>query len=317
MADINGHTRYDNFVLTNQLKDQLATRMNMLNYATVDDSLTANAGMKVKVHKYSASGAAEVVAEGADNTGAITMSYDEAEYTVQTTQAKFVYTDEAQMTDPFLVEGGIRNLSDAITNKVNADIIAELEKADDAHIVQYSTAPAFGDFVDAIATLDIKDTATGAEPEGGELFALCNKGMRAKLQKSLKDDLKYVEAYIRTGYIGTVAGVNLYYCDAISDDVVVIANRKAVTYFRKKAVETEQKREAGIRTNTLYGRIVGFAALTDATKAALIRKPFTYTAVTNPTGNPAEQGWYVKSDDVYSLTTDTTVQSGTTYYVRA
>jgi hypothetical protein len=290
--------------------------MNLLNYATVDDSLTANAGMKVKVHKYSATGAAEVVAEGADNTGSITMGYTEEEYEVGTVQAKFVYTDEAQMADPFLVEGGIRNLSDAITNKVNADIIAELEKADDAHTIQYSTAPAFGDFVDAIASLDIKDTATGAEPEGGELFALCNKGMRAKLQKALKDDLKYVEAYIRTGYIGTVAGVNLYYCDAISDDVVVIANRAAVTYFRKKGVETEQKREPGTRTNTLYGRVVGFAALTDAGKAAKIRKPFVYTAVVSPTGNPAEQGWYTKSGDVYTLTTDTSVQDGTTYYVR-
>lgn len=317
MADVSGHTRYDNFVLTNQLKDQLATRMNMLNYATVDDTLTANAGMKVKVHKYQANGAAETVAEGADNTGDIKMSYAETEYEVGTVQAKFVYTDEAQMTDPFLVEGGIRNLSDAITNRVNADIIAQLESADDAHTVIWSTAPAFGDFVDAIATLDIKDNATGAENSAGELFGLLNKNMRAKLQKALKDDLKYVEAFVRTGYIGTVAGVNLYYCDAISDDTIVIGSRQAVTYFRKKGVETEQKREPGTRTNTLWGRIVGFAALTDATKVAKIRKPFVYTAVTNPTGNPAEQGWYTKSGDVYSLTTDTTVQSGTTYYERA
>lgn len=42
----------------------------------------------------------------------------------------------------------------------------------------------------------------------------------------------------------------------------------------------------------------------------------TYTAVTNPTGNPAQQGWYEKSGDVYSLTTDTEVESGKTYYVK-
>lgn len=316
-ADVNGHVRYDNFVLENQLKDQLATRLNLLSYATVDDGLAAAAGMKVKVHKYQASGAAEVVAEGADNSGAITMSYDEAEYTVQTTQAKFVYTDEAQMTDPFLVEGGIRNLSDAITNQVNADIIAQLENADDAHTVCWTTAPTFDNIVDAIATLDIKDAANGAEQPGGELFALCNKAMRAKLQKALKDDLKYVEAFIRTGYIGTVAGVNLYVCDDISADTLVIGSREAVTYYRKKAVETEQKREPGTRTNTLYGRLVGFAALTDATKVAKVRKPWVYTAVVSPSGNPKEKGWYTKAGDVYSLTTDTTVQDGTTYYVRS
>ena len=45
-------------------------------------------------------------------------------------------------------------------------------------------------------------------------------------------------------------------------------------------------------------------------------KPATYTAVTNPTGNPSEQGWYEKSGDTYVLTTDTTVQSGKTYYTK-
>ena len=41
----------------------------------------------------------------------------------------------------------------------------------------------------------------------------------------------------------------------------------------------------------------------------------TYTAIENPTGNPTEQGWYVLNDGVYTLTEDTTVQEGTTYYV--
>lgn len=44
----------------------------------------------------------------------------------------------------------------------------------------------------------------------------------------------------------------------------------------------------------------------------------TYTAVTNPTGNPSTQGWYEKnSDGEYVLTTDTTVQSGKTYYTKS
>jgi hypothetical protein len=42
----------------------------------------------------------------------------------------------------------------------------------------------------------------------------------------------------------------------------------------------------------------------------------TYTAVVNPSGNPAQQGWYEKSGDVYSLTKDTQVVSGKTYYVK-
>lgn len=41
-----------------------------------------------------------------------------------------------------------------------------------------------------------------------------------------------------------------------------------------------------------------------------------YTAVSSPSGNPSEQGWYELSGTTYSLTTDTTVQSGKTYYTR-
>lgn len=41
----------------------------------------------------------------------------------------------------------------------------------------------------------------------------------------------------------------------------------------------------------------------------------TYTAVENPTGNPAGQGWYELVNGEYVLTEDTTVTSGKTYYV--
>ena len=42
-----------------------------------------------------------------------------------------------------------------------------------------------------------------------------------------------------------------------------------------------------------------------------------FIAVTNPTGNPKEQGWYVKSGNDYVPTTDTSVpeSNAPTYYV--
>lgn len=268
------NTRYANFVLENRLKDQLETRMNLLNYATVNTALTAEAGMTVKVNTYTATGAAQVVAEGAGNTQSIEMSYTQLPYTVQTTQARFVYTDEDQMVDPFLVDGGIKNLSVALTNAVNDAIIAELMD-NTVQRVNYTTTPSFDNFADAIAAIEIDDSPAGAEDVSGQMFALCNRKMRGVLQKALKDDLKYVEAFIRTGYIGTIAGVNLYVCDDIADNTVIIATREAVTYFRKKGVETEQDRDQNTRTNTIYGRLVGFAALTDAKKAVVIAKSTT------------------------------------------
>lgn len=44
---------------------------------------------------------------------------------------------------------------------------------------------------------------------------------------------------------------------------------------------------------------------------------FEYNAVVDPTGNPQEKGYYVSDGEGgYILTTDTTVQSGTTYYTK-
>lgn len=309
------NTRYENFVLENQLKDQLETRLNLLNFATINSSLQAQAGMTVKVNVYSATGVAEVVTEGNGNTQSIEMSYQQKPYVVGTTQARFIYTDEDEMTDPYLVEGGIRNLSVAISNKIADAVIAAFESTPNSYT--YSTAPAFGDFADAIAALDIKDTATGAEGAGSEIFALINRKQRAVLQKALKDDLKYVEAFVRTGYIGTVAGVNLYVCDEIPDDTIVVATREAVTYFRKKDVETEQDRDMNTRQNYLYGRAVGFAAMTDATKCVLIEKDSHFSSVATPTGNPSTSGYYEKDGTVYSLSTDTSVVNGKTYYTKA
>lgn len=45
---------------------------------------------------------------------------------------------------------------------------------------------------------------------------------------------------------------------------------------------------------------------------------YTYTAVTPGSGdNPSEKGWYILYGDVYSRTTDTTVDSNKTYYERS
>ena len=42
-----------------------------------------------------------------------------------------------------------------------------------------------------------------------------------------------------------------------------------------------------------------------------------YTAVSNPSGNPKNKGWYCKSGSNYYLTSNTSVVSGTTYYARS
>lgn len=67
-----------------------------------------------------------------------------------------------------------------------------------------------------------------------------------------------------------------------------------------------------------FGTAMPVTDLTDGrTFLYLGEDTFEYNAVVNPTGNPQEKGYYVEDGSGgYELTTDTTVQSGTTYYTK-
>ena len=150
-------------------------------------------------------------------------------------------------------------------NTVQADIFAEFNKATLAVYTGAANKPiGFDSFVDAVALLDLEDI------EGVEIFAFVNPTEMANLRKSLKDDLKYVEAFVRSGYVGTVAGVNIYTKRDAETGTIILGTKEAVTLFNKKGVEVEQERNANIRLNEIYSRKYYLAALTDATKAVKI-----------------------------------------------
>lgn len=92
------------------------------------------------------------------------------------------------------------------------------------------------------------------------------------VRKALKDDLKYNESYVRQGYVGTVAGVNIYTKADATKGTIYGGTRDAVTVFNKKGVEVEQQRDANIRLNEVFSRKYYVAALTDATKCFKIVK---------------------------------------------
>ena len=106
---------------------------------------------------------------------------------------------------------------------------------------------------------------------GVEVFAWVNPKDMAALRKALKDDLKYVEAFVRTGYVGTVAGVNLYTKKDATLGTIVGGTKGAVTVFNKKGTEVEQPPrsvdEANIRQNSIFSRKYYVAAITDFGKA--------------------------------------------------
>ena len=257
---------YDNFYLSNEIEDQFKSHLDLVQFCTVDNSLVGTAGMKRKVNVYKATDGTEKLTMGAGNTKSIEVTFSEQEYTILLAQNRFKYYDEQAMTDPMLVPVGTRHMGTDMFNTVNKDIYDELKKA------TLSITPATLDFaaiVDAVAKLNIEGD-NDPESISGSLFALVNPADIATLRKNLKDDLKYVEAFARTGYVGTVAGVNVYTKKDATAGEPIIASREAVTLFNKLGVEVEQERDPDTRENSIFSRKYYFAALTDATKAVKI-----------------------------------------------
>lgn len=275
------NTCYDNFFLSNEIEDQYQSHLDLQQFCTVDNNLTGVAGMVRKIHKYKATDGTEKLTMGNGNTKTIEAGYTEKEYRIQMAQNRFQYYDEEAMTDPMVITTGTRHAGTDMFNTVNADIFSAFNEAT---MTIVTTALGFDAFVDGAAMLNLENL------EGVTIFGFVNPADMAKLRKALKDDLKYVEAYAKQGYVGTVGGINIYTKKNAETGKVVIATKEAVTLFNKKGTEVEQEREGNIRRNTVYSRKYYLAAMTNEAKAVKII-----------TGSAA-------------VTADTTVSSDKTYY---
>lgn len=259
------NTIYENFYLSNEVEDQFNSHLDLQSFCNVDRTLEGTAGMKRKINVYKATDGTEKLGIGKGNTKSIQVSYTPEEYEILLAQNRFEYNDEQAMTDPNLVPVGVRHMGTDMFNTVNADIFAEFGKAT---LSVEASAPDFAAFVDAQAKLNLENL------EGVSIFGFVCPSDMAKVRKALKDDLKYVEAFAKTGYVGTVGGVNLYTKKDAKAGEIIIGTKDAVTLFIKKGTEVEQPPrsadDANVRLNTIFSRKYYLAALTDATKAVKI-----------------------------------------------
>lgn len=255
------NTLYDNFFLSNEIEDQYNSHLDLLSFCTVDNTLTGTAGMLRKIHKYKATDGTEKLAMGVGNTKTIEAGYTEKEYRILLAQNRFQYYDEEAMTDPMVITTGTRHAGTDLFNTVNGDIYAAFNEAT---LTVVTTALGFDAFVDAAAMLNLENL------EGVTIFGFVNPADMAALRKALKDDLKYVEAFAKQGYVGTVGGINIYTKKDAARGKVVIATKEAVTVFNKKGTEVEQEREGNIRRSTVYSRKYYLAAMTNEAKAVMI-----------------------------------------------
>ena len=256
------HTIYENFFLSNTVEDQFNSHLDLQRFCVVDDSLVGTAGMKRIIHTYRATDGTEKLTVGQGNSKSIEVSYTPVEYEIALAQNNFKWYDEHAMTDPMLVPVGMKHIGTDMWNTVQADIYGEFAKTG---LVVNATAFNFDAFVDASAALNLENI------EDVEIFAFVAPADKAKVRKALKDELKYVEAYARQGYIGSVAGINLYDKADATEGEIVVGIRGAVTIFNKKGVETEQERDANTRVNSAFSRKYYVVALTDESKAVKIK----------------------------------------------
>jgi len=290
------HVIYDNFYLSNEVEDQFNSHLDLQQFCTVDNSLAGTAGMKRKINRYSATNGTEKVTMGNGNTKSIEVTYAPYEYEILLAQNRFEYYDEQEMTDPMLVPVGVRHMGTDMFNTVNADIYAEFNKATQVVPV---TAFDFAAFADAQSVLNLENL------EGVSVFAFACAADMADIRKSLKDDLKYVEAFAKNGYVGTVAGVNIYTKKDAVQGTVILGTRDAVTIFNKKGTEVEQpprdSSDANVRKNTILSRKYYLTALTDERYAVKIFKG-TATAATETTVT-AGKTYYAKVGNGYTVVT--------------
>ena len=253
----------DNEVLETKIENQLITKLNMNQFITVDNSLTEAPGMVKKVRTYKGTGTVEDLEMGEGNSKLIGAEFDEKDYRVMTTQGHTAFYDEQRMADPTAIDTGINRITTELTNDITRKVVGELEKT-----TKRLTALTFDGVVDAIAEYPDEE-ATG-------LYLLMAKDSYASLQKACKDQLKYVEDFVRSGYVGHLAGVPIYVSKAVANGQAYLASKDAITLFRKKGVEVENARDADHRKNDIFARDYKVIALTDATKA------FKLVASANP-----------------------------------
>ncbi|MEG0898496.1 MAG: hypothetical protein RSD17_02735 [Oscillospiraceae bacterium] len=254
---------YNNFVLESMFEDQYKSKLDLMQFCEVDNSLVGTAGDKVIVNTYTATDGTEVLTMGNGNTKDIEVSFEDAEYVIELLQNRHIYFDEQEMKDPKIVEKGLIHMVEDMFNTANGKAMAEFQKAKIEVICSDYNFDAFVDGVSLFPNIENEDT---------NIFAFISKKDVAELRKKLKDDLKFVEAYSRTGYIGTVAGVNIFVSKIATQGEIVLAIQGAVRYINKTGTEVEQDRDINLRKNTIVSRKYGIFAFADATKAVKLVK---------------------------------------------
>lgn len=255
------NTIFNNKVIEARAKDLLTTALNTRSLMTIDNSLTATAGMTKTINVYTYTGTAEElgVGEGNSNRGSIT--YTGTDYTVKMVQQSFDYFDEDYMKDDTIVDNMLNRANQVMVNKMTADFFTECGKATLSQTFAKNGAISYDTIVDAISKLNLED-------ESGVYIILPN-AWKAALRKDADYKSARMGEVVYNGQVGTIAGIPVIATKALTTKAYVMTN-EAVKLFMKKDVEVEQDRDADKRKNSVYLRTAYVCALVDTTKICAI-----------------------------------------------
>lgn len=259
------NTVFNNKVIEAKAKDLLTTALNTRSLMTIDNSLTANAGMTKTINVYTYSGEAEELAAGVGNTAAKrgSITYTGTDYTVKMVQQAFDYLDEDFMKDNTIVDNMLKGANQVMVNKMTADFITECGKATLNQTFAKNAAISYDTIVDAISKLNLED-------ESGVYIVIPN-AWKAALRKDADYKAARMGEVVYNGQVGTIAGIPVIATKALTTAAYVMTN-EAVKLFMKKDVEVEQDRDADKRKNSVYLRAAYICALVDATKICKVNE---------------------------------------------
>ncbi len=253
---------YPNGFVTREVTDQYNSRLSLQAFCNIDNGLVGEEGMKRRIVRYKATDGAEKLGRGEGNTKDISTNYTEVEYEIDLVQNRFKWQDEDFMTDEMAVETGIKHMVTDMFNYHNAKIYAEFLKG--TQTVTLAGNDYFSAFVDAAAMFKAE------ELDSLSLKAFVSANDLKAIRKSAKETLQYVQAFHETGYVGTIAGINLFSKNDAETGNIVISTNKAVTIFQKTGTQVESGRDPDIRQNIMWSRRYSVVALTDDTQVVRI-----------------------------------------------
>lgn len=252
---------YDNFVVENKITDTVNSILDVNSLMTLDDTLTVDAGLTKKVHKYTYTGHVEQLAKGAKNTQYGEIAMTETDYTVKRYQQSYKFNDIDVMTDPTIQDVFADGAAKEMANEIRTEYFTELAKISNSTSV--TGALTYDAVVDALQEIGVENEDNLFLIMGGDGKAAIRKD--ADFIASRQGDILY------TGQFGSVCGVPCVFSKLVPANTVYATKKDAVKFFVKREGTVEQDRDVETKDNIVVYERHGLIALVNDTESCIVK----------------------------------------------